>query len=337
MVAVPAREAESFARNGFAKFPVVLFFGPDEGLVSERAEAVAKATTGGDAANILRLDGDEVAAAPERLAEEAHAISMFGGARAIRIRAGTKAIVEALKPLLSTPPVDARIVIEAGDIKGNAPLRQLIEKAPNAAAAPCYAEEGRDLSRLIDDMLEPAGLTITSGARQMLTQSLGLDRRRSRMEIEKLVMYAKGKAGIDESDIEAVITDAAAISIDQLVDAVFGGRIDAVETEARRVFQDGMEPGVLLGFALRHAFQLMEGRHLMDGGKRASDATEAMRLHFKRKNAFADQLTRWTDTRLQRAVQILGDATLAVRRNAALGEAIAIRAFWSLALSVGRG
>ncbi len=142
MVAIPPREAESFARTGFAKFPVVLFYGPDEGLVSERAEAVAKATTGGDAGNILRLDGDETAADPARLADEAHAISMFGGARAIRVRAGAKALTEALKPLLSTPPIDARIIVEAGDIKGNAPLRQLIEKSPNAAAVACYAEEG---------------------------------------------------------------------------------------------------------------------------------------------------------------------------------------------------
>jgi hypothetical protein len=36
-------------------------------------------------------------------------------------------------------------------------------------------------------------------------------------------------------------------------------------------------------------------------------------------------------------VQIIGEATLAVRRNASLGDATAIRAFWSLALSVGRG
>lgn len=337
MVAIPAREAESFARGGFAKYPVVLFFGPDEGLVSERAEAVAKATTSGDAANILRLDGDDVANAPERLAEEAHAISMFGGARAIRVRAGSKALIEALKPLLSTPPLDTRIIIEAGDIKGNAALRQLIEKAQNAAALPCYAEEGRDLSRLVDEMLETSDLRITSPARQLLIQSLGQDRKRSRMEVEKLLLYARGQSGIDVTDVEAIVTDAAAVSFDQLVDAVYGGKIDTVETEARRIFQDGMEPGVLLGFALRHALQLMEGRHLMEGGKRAADATEAMRIHFKRKAAFTEQLTRWTEPRLQRAVQILGDATLAVRRNATLGEAMAIRAFWSLALSVGRG
>jgi DNA polymerase-3 subunit delta len=336
MVAIPPREAESFARAGFSKFPVVLFYGPDEGLVAERAAGVAAATTGGDSGNIMRMDGDQVAAEPGRLAEEAHAISMFGGARAIRIRAGAKSLNEALKPLLSTPPVDARIIIEAGDLKGGAPLRQMIEKATNAAAAACYAEDGRDLSRLIDEMLAPAGLSITPAARQLLTQNLGQDRKLSRMEIEKLVLYARGQSTIDTADVEAVVTDAAAVSVDVLIDAVFGGRIDKIETEARRLFRDGMEPGVLLGFALRHAFQLMEGRHIMDGGKRAADAAEAMRVHFRRKAAFAEQLTRWSDARLARAAQVIGDATLAVRRNAALGEATAIRAFWSLALSLGR-
>jgi DNA polymerase III subunit delta len=336
MVAIPPREADNFARAGFAKFPVVLFYGPDEGLVSERAEAVAKATTAGDAGNIMRLDGDAVAADPARLAEEAHAISMFGGARAIRVRAGAKGLVEALKPLLSTPPVDARIIVEAGDLKGNAPLRQLIEKAQNAAAAACYAEEGRDLSRLIDDMLGPAGLKITPAARQLLTQNLGQDRKLSRMEVEKLILYARGQSQIDVADVEAVVTDSAAVSVDVLIDAVFSGRIDGIETEARRIFQDGMEPGVLLGFALRHAFQLLEGRQQMEGGKRAAEAAEAMRIHFRRKAAFADQLTRWSEARLTRAVQVIGDAVLAVRRNAALAEATSIRAFWSLALSLGR-
>jgi DNA polymerase III subunit delta len=337
MVAIPARDAESLVRSGFSKFPVILFYGPDEGLVSERAEAVARATTGGDAGNILRMDGDEAATDPGRVAEEAHAIPMFGGARAIRIRASAKSLVETLKPLLSTPPQDARIIVEAGDLKGNAPLRQLIEKAANAAAAPCYAEEGRDLSRLIDEMLEPAGLSITPAARQALTQSLGLDRKRSRMEIEKLVLYAHGQPKIDVEDVEAVVTDAAAVSVDAVIDAVFGGKLDAVETEARRVFQDGLEPGVLVGFALRHAFLLQDGQREMAGGTSAAEAVKKLTRQFRRHRAIAEQLTRWPETRLDRAVQILGDATLAVRRNAALGEATAIRAFWSLALSVGRG
>jgi DNA polymerase III subunit delta len=337
MVAIPARDADALVRAGFAKYPVILFYGPDEGLVSERAEAVAKATVAGDAANIMRLDGDAVAADPARLADEAHAISMFGGARAIRVRVGGKSIVEALKPLLSTPPVDARIIVEAGDLKATAPVRALLDKAANAAAAPCYREEGRDIGRLIDEMLKPTGLTITNDARAALMTSLGEDRRLSRMEIEKLLLYCAGKPRIDMEDVEAVVTDAAAVSTDALLDAVFTGRTDAIETEARRLYADGMEPGVLLGFALRHLFQLRQARRLVDGGASPAEAAKTLRINFKRERSFIEQTTRWRDDRLLRAVQIVGDATLAVRRNAALAEAIAIRAFWSLALSVARG
>jgi DNA polymerase-3 subunit delta len=337
MVAIPARDAESLVRSGFAKYPVILFYGPDEGLVSERAEAVARATTGGDAGNILRMDGDDAAAHPERLAEEAHAISMFGGHRAIRVRAGSKAIIEALKPLLSVPPVDTRIIVEAGDLKPGAPLRALIDKAANAAAAPCYAEEGRDLGRLIDEMLEPAGLSISPDARVALTRSLGLDRRRSRTEIDKLILYCRGGSRIEIADVEAVVTDAATVSTDALIDAAFLGRLDQIETEARRLFQDGMEPGVLLGFALRHIFQLQQARRETECGKSPAEAAKSVRVHFRRERAFAEQLQRWQDVRLARAVQIVGDAMLAVRRNAALAEAMAIRALWSIALAISRG
>jgi DNA polymerase III subunit delta len=334
VVAITARDAEAFVKAGFAKFPLVLIYGPDEGLVSERAAAIARATTGGDAGNILRLDGDEVAADPLRLADEANAISMFGGMRAIRVRAGAKSLSQALEPLLAAPPVDARVIVEAGDIKPNNALRQLLEKAKDAAAAvPCYAEEVRDLGRLLDELLREAELKIAPDARQALTASLGLDRKRSRMEIEKLFLYCKGGAQITLDDVEAVITDAAALSTDAVIDAAFLGRLDGIEQEARRVIADGMEPGVLLGFALRHAFLLQA---ILRDNRNAAESIKAHRVSWKREKAVTDQINRWTETRLDRAVQILGDAVFSVRRNAALGEAFAIRALWSLALAVSR-
>jgi DNA polymerase III subunit delta len=119
MVAVAAKDAEAFVRSGYAQFAVILIYGPDEGLVSERAASIAKASVGTDPANIMRLEGDAVSSDPLMLSDEANAISMFGGMRAIRVKTSNKSLVTALEPLLATPPVDARIIIEAGDIKAN--------------------------------------------------------------------------------------------------------------------------------------------------------------------------------------------------------------------------
>ncbi len=332
MAAITAREAEAFVKARFASVPIILFYGPDEGLVSERAAAVAAATTGGDAGNIVRIDGDELASDPLRLADEANAISMFGGMRAIRIKAGTRSLAASLEPLLSTPPIDARIIIEAGDLKAGHALRAAIEKAQQAAAVPCYAEEGRDISRLLDEMLEEAGQRIEPDARQMVLGLLGADRRLSRMEIDKLRLYATGQATITTDDVEAVMTEASQLSVDSIIDAAFLGQLDRIEQEARRLLADGYDAGVILGFALRHAFTLQA----IVRDRNGNESIKAHRINWKREKAVLAQLDRWNGIRLERVVQILSDAILAIRRQATLGEATAIRALWSIALAAGR-
>lgn len=335
MVAVPARDAEAFVKAGFARFPVILVFGPDDGLVSERAEAIARATVSGDSGNILRLEGDEVAGDPLRLADEANALSMFGGARAIRVRLGSRSLSAALEPLLKTPPVDARIILEAGDLKPAHALRSLLEKDKGCATVPCYAEDARDLGRLLEEMLAGEGLKATGEARAALAPLLGQDRKQSRSEIEKLFLYCKGAREITLDDVEAVVTDAAAISADAAIDAAFLGRLDIIEVEARRVLADGVDPGVLLGFALRHAF-LLQSIKRRQPNQSASESIKAHRINWKREKAIGEQVERWLDNRLERAVQLLAEAIYAIRRTPALGEALAIRALWSLALAVSR-
>jgi len=336
MVAVAARETESFVRSGFSSFPIILLYGPDEGLVSERAAAIASATTAGDKGNILRMDGDDIASDPFRLADEANAISMFGGVRAIRVRLGAKSVAAGLEPLLAQPPIDARVIIEAGDLKPNHALRQMLEKSRSAAASPCYPEDARDLARLIDESLSQSGLSIAPDARSMLIGLLGEDRRRSRGEIDKLVLYCAGRTSITMEDVLAIVSDAAPQSVDQVIDASFLGELDLIEREARRAFADGQDAAVMLGFALRQAFLLQALSRKGGDDRSGAESARQVRVGWKREKAIAAQVAKWTSARLDRAVQILADAVLAARRQPMLAEAIAIRALWSLALAVSR-
>ena len=85
---------------------------------------------------------------------------LFGGRRAIRVRAGSRNIVPAVEGVLAAPLRDCRVVIEAGDLKRNAALRMVCERAKGAVAIPCYADDERDLGRLIDKEMRAAGLTM---------------------------------------------------------------------------------------------------------------------------------------------------------------------------------
>src|SRR5437879_1956039 len=78
--------------------PIALLFGPDAGLVSERADAIMRAAVDdpNDPFALVRLDGDELAGDPSRLIDEANTVPLFGGRRAIRVKAGGRDFSSAL-------------------------------------------------------------------------------------------------------------------------------------------------------------------------------------------------------------------------------------------------
>ena len=146
MVAIKAADVDTFVARPDPARPVVLVFGPDAGLVSERVNALVKASVDdvNDPFALARLEAEDLSAEPSRLVEEAQTIPLFGGRRAVWVKAGSRNIAPAVEALLALRTIECRVVIEAGDLRRNAPLRSLCEKAKNAAALPCYADNERD-------------------------------------------------------------------------------------------------------------------------------------------------------------------------------------------------
>src|SRR4051812_9367772 len=101
MVALKNAEIDRLLARPDAAPAIVLVYGPDGGLVRERADALIRGSVDDpkDPFAMVRLDGDELAGDPVRLADEAQTIPMFGGRRAIHVRAGAKNIAPAVEPL----------------------------------------------------------------------------------------------------------------------------------------------------------------------------------------------------------------------------------------------
>src|SRR5437868_7995534 len=148
MVALKASEIERFLAR--PDRPIVLVFGPDAGLVRERVEALVRGSVDDpkDPFQLARLDGDELASEPTRLVEEANTIPLFGGRRAVWVKAGGRNFAPAVESLLAAASPECRVVIEAGELRKNAPLRVLCERAKNAAALPCYIDDDKALAAL---------------------------------------------------------------------------------------------------------------------------------------------------------------------------------------------
>jgi DNA polymerase III subunit delta len=341
MVALKGSEIDGFVARPDPKRPIALVFGPDAGLVRERVDALVKSAVDdpADPFALARIDGDALADEPSRLVEEAHTIPLFGGRRAVWVKAGGRNFAEAVETLLAAPPAaDCRIIIEAGDLKRNAPLRALCEKSPVAAALPCYADGDREITRLIDEEMRAANLAIATDARALLASLIGGDRRASRNEIRKLALYAHGKQTVDIEDVLAVVADASSLALDGAVDAAFAGRAAEAETQFAKARAAGTYPGVIVGAALRQVAQLHRARLAVDGGASVGEAVASAMpgLHFRRKRLVEAAVSAWTAARLERIMAQFAEASLEARRRPTLAEAVAQRALMNAAVMARR-
>lgn len=309
---------------------VVLVYGPDTGLVQERSAAIIAAFLGPDADAMSRtvLEGEKLVSAPERLAEEAYSVPMFGGRTAIRVTPASKSLLPAIEPLLGQPPRECLVVIEAGELKRSAPLRRLFEQAAAAVAVPCYQDDDKALDRLISEELIAHGLRVSRDARQALHHLLGGDRLASRGELRKLASFSLGQTEVSLQDVEAVIGDASALAIDSLLDSACVGDAATAQTVFARLVTSGTGPGSILGAMSRHLLQLAEARARIEAGATAEAALKALRPppFYKRDEALRRQLSIWRRDMIDRVLDTLLTAEGETRRHADLAEAIAGRA-----------
>lgn len=338
MAQLKAHEVENYLKKPDAKHRVFLFYGPDPGLVSERAKVLAALSQADlkDPFSTIALDADDAAADPQRIADEAFTVSMFGGNRLIWIKGSTqKNLANALQPVLDNPPQDALIIVEAGDLKKSAALRTRLEKAPAAIVLPCYQDQVRALQQLVDQEIEQSGLSIDPQARQILIGLIGENRMASRGEVQKLCLYVGANSTITTDDVQDIVGDASVLAIDAVIDAASTGDIATMEHTLKRLLERGTSTFQLIGAAQRH-FQML---HLMkcqleSGGLGAGAVVNSARppVNFKRKDAVTRALSMWQLQSLEKVLKRLETVSLETRKNSALAASLTSTALLAVAI-----
>lgn len=335
MTALKAGEIDRFIANPPGEGGVVLIFGPDTGLVSERAtKLVAKASEGdSDPFNLVKIDASELSSDPNRLIDEVLTVPLFGGRRIIWVKdASGKNLNPSLEPVLKLDDWQTLVVLEGGDIKKGVGIRKLIETHKRAVALPCYADNDRGIDQLIDEETREAGLTITREARAALHSLLGGDRMASRGELKKLCLYALGKGRIESEDIEAIIGDASSFETSELIDAAATGNLSVLDHGLERLAEAGSKASVIANQALKHFQHLHRMRIDVDRGKSAQQVIDSQRppIFFSRKPKFATQLRIWSQKDLEKSMEILSEATRISRLNDPLGVPVLSEALLKL-------
>ena len=332
---VKTQEADRFAANPPKTLRAVLVFGPDAGLVQERAEKLLKSVVAdlADPFNVSDLSESVLSSDPARLADEAAAISMMGGRRVVRVRGAGNDLTALFESFLEDPPGDALVVVEAGDLSKGTGLRKLFEDDDSAAAIACYADTARGLEDVVRDSLRADGLSIAPDALADAVSRLGSDRGVSRRELEKLALYCRGQKSISLDDVRAVMGDEAGARAEEASDAAGSGDFARLDLALERLWTAEMSAVAVIRGAMGHFQRLALVRENMARGENLDSAMRKLRppIHFLRQDSFKAQAQRWNSEKLYDALDMLLEAEVLTKTTGVPNEAVCGRTLMNIA------
>lgn len=310
MIVRPAQLGRQLADIGRVR--LFLFYGPDESA-SRALVAQVAAALGGEVERI-DLSGADLKADPARLADEAAALSMFGGARLIVVdRAGDESAAAAAN-VLSLATAAHPVALLAGELKKSSALLKLVEASDQAVGVASYPVDERNAEALVGEQAALLGLRPAPGVAARIAAAAAGNRGIISRELEKYAAFLDAAPDapkpLEHETVDAVGADVGEGDLSRLLAAVAGGDPDQAETELARLRAEGKDGIQLIRAALRRMTMLARLRAEIERGKSvgAVMASAGKSIFFKEQGAVQAELGRWRGETLAKAVSRLIEA-----------------------------
>ncbi len=290
--------------NGITARPDIrlfLIYGPDESMAADMAAQMA-AKLGADAERI-DLDSDKIRSDPALLTDEACSLSLFGGARYIRLNMRREEGQPAFENLLNAANGGCPVIAIAGDLKKTSKLLKLAEASKLAATFICYLPDEGSAATAIMSLASTMGLKLERALALRIARYTGQDRKLAALEVEKLALYYDAApdrpATVEIAAFEALSAETGEENVQALVNQVMSGNLKKLGAEITTSRQMGVDAIRVVRAMQRRVVTLAGLRAQVDGNASPADVVSKTRsIFWKERGDFTDQLGRWQSSRL---------------------------------------
>ncbi|MCL6741596.1 DNA polymerase III subunit delta [Sphingomonas sp. RB56-2] len=281
-----------------------LFHGPDEAGSRSLAGQLLRGLGNADKFVVL---GQVIKSDPATLADEAGAISLFGGKRAIWVEPAGDEIAEGVAALLEAPASESSVIAVAGSLRKTSALLKLAETHPAAWSHISYVPEGRDLERIVIDLGREQGLRVSPDLARRIASAAAGNQAIALQELAKFALYlgadTDNARDLDPDTVDILGADSAEADLMRIGDLALAGRMDLLLDELGRLPHGGSEAVPILRALQRRLLMLAPLRARIERGERVDAVMTSMgkALFWKDKPLIERLLSVWPAERLSEA------------------------------------
>ncbi len=284
-----------------------LFHGPDDA----QSRALGERLLQGLGAAKFVVPAGAVKSDPAALADEAGAMSLFGGKRAIWVEPAGDEIAAGVEALLEANGVESPVIAIAGALRKTSALLKLAEASPLALAFAAYVPEGADAERMVAEVGRRFGLKIAGPLAARIAESCGNDQAIVAQELQKLALYVdaspQAPKELDHDVVDAVGAEFAEGDMARLADLALAGEMTELADELARLPQAAESIPVIRALQ-RRLLMLAPARARMERGESADAVMTSLgkSLFWKDKPLVGRLLGRWDAKRLATVAERVG-------------------------------
>jgi DNA polymerase-3 subunit delta len=235
---------------------------------------------------------------PAIVADEASAMSLFGGKRAIWLEPAGEDAATAVEALLQVAGAESPVIAIGGALKKSSALLKLAESSPRAVAFAAYLPEGADAERMVMDVGRRYGLKIAPALAARIADACANDQAIVAQELQKLALFIdaspQGPRELDHEAVDAVGAEMETGGFPRLADLALAGELGELAEELARL--PGAAEGIPAVRALhRRLLMLAPARARIERGDQldAVMASFGKSLFFRDRDMVAKLLRLW--------------------------------------------
>lgn len=282
-----------------------LFYGPDDAgsrHLAGRLLASLKAEKFAIVAGAIKAD-------PAVLADEAGALALFGGPRAIWVDPAGDEITDGVAGLLDASAVESPVIAIAGALRKTSGLVKLAESHRQAAAVQSYVPEGAQADQMVIAAGSAEGLRIDGDLAMRLAVACSNNQAIVAQEVAKYALFLGAApdrlCDLTHDIVDLVGADASEGNLSRLGDlALAGDGRELLEEMERAALTPGEAIPAIRGLQ-RRLVQIAPLRARVEQGERVGGVLTSMgkALFWKDKELMQQLLTNWPAERIAQAME----------------------------------
>ncbi|HVM37222.1 MAG TPA: DNA polymerase III subunit delta [Sphingomicrobium sp.] len=296
-----------------------LLHGPDEG----QSRALGQRLLKGLGADRFVIAAGAVRTDPALLADEAGAMSLFGGPRAIWIEPAGDDIAAGAEALLSAAAAESPVVAIAGAMRKTSALLKLAEGHSAALAHASYVPEGKDAERMVAEVGRTFGLRVAPAVAARISEACGNDQAVVGQELAKLALFLDAAPErpkeLDHDALDAVGAALPEGDFLHLADQALAGDLRGLAEELAAIPAGGTEGIPAVRSLQRRLLMLAPMRARVEAGESLDAVLTSLgkSLFWKDKPLIAKLLSQWDAAGIAKVAERAGR----LERELMLGEA----------------